>query len=154
MRFGLDDGPRREIEGTVKDEFTKDQTTFWGVITALMWLGNSLLKYLASKKAEKLNKEKEKQMQDVKNIKEVVIFANEFALLVCNKLKDGIQVQDGMDIAAALFLDAEIKKLLNDAVSDISLIKEEIKDVDASEGVQLGILQLNYVPKYLNVFKK
>jgi len=41
----------------MKEEFSKDQAGFWGVITALFWFGNSFFKYLANKRAIKQKEE-------------------------------------------------------------------------------------------------
>jgi hypothetical protein len=124
--------------------------TILGVITASLWFGASLLKYLSKKQEEK----EMKMSEGVKNIQDIIVFGNEFALLLAKKLKDGIQVQDGMDIASALFVDGEVKAAFNAAIADISKVIDEAKDIDAAEGVQLGMLQLSYVPKYIEAFKK
>lgn len=136
-------------------DFDSKQTTFWGVVSGTLWFGSALLKYLGNKKPNEPKQEKEEtKMSDVKEIKDVVIFANDFTLLVIQKLKDGFQVQDGVDLASALFQDGQIKNEMNEALKNISDVLNETKNLDAAAGVELGMLQLSYVPRYIDAFKK
>ncbi len=46
----------------MKEEFSKDQSGFWGVITALLWFGSSFFKYMADKRAKKKEEQMEKDI--------------------------------------------------------------------------------------------
>jgi len=144
-------------------DFDSKQSTFWGAVAASFWFGSSLLQYLAAKKAKKLQQKEENMNESVeqkagqygiKETKEVVIAANEIAVLIVKKLRDGVQVQDGVDVASALFMDGDIKNAVNAAAENIKDVPNEIKDLDIQEGIELGMCQISYVPKFIDALKK
>lgn len=136
------------------EDFSSKQTTFWGALAASFWFGTALLKYLADKKANKLDKEKELKMSNVKDIKDCVVFGNEFTILCIKKLKDGFQAQDGMDLVSSLFQEGDVKKAFGEMVEGFSNVIDQAKAIDAQGGVELVMVQASYVPKIIDAFKK
>lgn len=94
------------------------------------------------------------EKKGIKETKEVLVALNSLSLLIVKKLKDGIQVQDGIEIAQALFSDGEIKSAVQAASDKISEVPAEIKDLDINEGIELGMYQAMQVPKFVEALKK
>jgi len=90
----------------------------------------------------------------IKETKEAFAGVNELALFLIDRLKDGVGIDDAVALFNALRDDEEFKAVLSAAVDGIKAVPAEIKDLDAGEGVELGMLALMYVPKYIAAFKK
>jgi len=85
-------------------------------------------------------------------IKESLEFLDLLELLgveVASALKDGFQGDD----LAKLVVNVVMAEEFQAGVKEIGKIPSEIKDIDASEGVQLGIRALQMVPKILDALK-
>lgn len=94
-------------------------------------------------------------MADVKETKELFIGVNELSLFLVEVLKDGFQLKEDISaIIAKLTSDSEFRKKLQSAYEGVSAVKEEIKDLSVSEGVELVNLQASYVPKIVEALKK
>lgn len=113
-----------------------------------LWLAVELFRYL-NKKREEI-----KKMAGIKETKEVMVAANEMALFIVGRLKDGIGVDDAVAAYQKLTQDAEFKKIVMEAHDGMSTIGGEVKDLDIAEGLELAMLQLSYIPKYVDVVKK
>jgi flagellar biosynthesis/type III secretory pathway chaperone len=64
--------------------------------------------------------------------------------------KDGFQISD----ATALIADEEVRNLLVEAYTAISGLKSELNDLNLHEGIELGMVQLAWVPRYVEAFQK
>lgn len=93
-------------------------------------------------------------MASIKELKEVVVAANEISLFIISRLKDGVGIDDAMAAYQKLTQDAEFKKMITDAHDGLSTVGGEIKDIDLAEGLELLMLQAGYVPKYVEALKK
>ena len=94
-------------------------------------------------------------MAGIKETKELLVGVNEVALVLIERLKDGIQIGD--DIAAIIAKwqsDSDFQAKLTLAVMGINGIPEEVKDIDVNEGVELATIQLSYIPRILAAAKK
>lgn len=90
----------------------------------------------------------------IKETKEAVIGLNEIALVLANRFKDGVQITDFTVMWDKLQNDAEFKAKLEAAWNNYKLIPAEVKDIDLSEGGELVIVQIGYLPKFIDEFKK
>lgn len=93
-------------------------------------------------------------MASIKELREVVVAANEISLFIISRLKDGVGIDDAMAAYQKLTQDAEFKKMIADAHDGLSTVGGEVKDLDLSEGLELIILQAGYVPKFVEALKK
>jgi hypothetical protein len=93
-------------------------------------------------------------MVGIQETKEVLIAANELTLVVIKHVKDGIAVSDIPAIVSELMTSDAFKLALVDAITGITNVPAEIKDIDFVEGMELGKVQLGYVPKILEALKK
>lgn len=92
---------------------------------------------------------------EIKETKEAIIGANELALLLITRLKDGLQlVEDISAIIGKLMSDAEFQAKMQAAYENIQAIPEEIKDLQIGEIVELVGIQVSYVPKIVDALKK
>ena len=94
------------------------------------------------------------EKKGIKETKEVLMAAKVLSLLIIKKAKDGIQVSDGVDIAAALLLDAEIKNAVSAALDKINEVPAEMKELDILEGMDLAKFVLDSIPEYIEALKK
>lgn len=132
------------------DYFSKEQVFFWASVAGLI---TAYFKYkTASLKQNGLVMESEKK--GIKETKEVLVASNALAILIIKKLNDGIQVQDGIEIAQALFSDGEIKAAVQAAADKIGEVSGELKDLDMNEGIELAMYQAMQVPKIVEALKK
>lgn len=90
----------------------------------------------------------------VKETKEMLVAVNELAVFLVGQFKDGVQMADFSALFSQITENADFKAKLLAAYEDFKKIPAEIKDLDASEGVELASLQLSYVPKFIDVLKK
>lgn len=79
---------------------------------------------------------------------------NSLALEIISLTKDGIQVQDAVQLVEDLILKAEFKAKLVAAVAAIKDVPAEIKDIDLSEGVQLVQFEYDAVKAIIEALKK
>jgi hypothetical protein len=93
-------------------------------------------------------------MVGIQDVKEVLIASNELTLVVIKHVKDGIAVSDIPAIVSELMTSDAFKLALVDAVKGVTNVPAEIKDIDFAEGMELGKVQLEYVPKILEALKK
>lgn len=90
----------------------------------------------------------------IKETKEAFEGINVLALFLIKRLKDGVGIDDAVALFEKIKDDEEFKKVLSDAVGAIDQVPEELKDLELNEGIELGMLALQYVPKYIEAFKK
>lgn len=90
----------------------------------------------------------------MKETKELLVGANELALVICQLAKDGIQVTDAVSLFAAIQGNAELQAKLVAAFQGAASIKEEVQAIDAAGVAELVVIQATYVPKILEALKK
>jgi hypothetical protein len=89
-----------------------------------------------------------------KETKEALVAVNELAVILVKALKDGFQpVQDGMEIYEAIKT-PEVMAKLQAAADQIGQVPAELKDLDITEDSELAIVQLSYLPKFVEALKK
>jgi len=96
----------------------------------------------------------ENEKLGIKETKEVLAASNILAILIIKKLNDGLQLQDGVEIAQALFSDGEVKSAVQAAADKINAVPAELKDLDINEGLELGMYQAMQVPHLIAALKK
>lgn len=93
-------------------------------------------------------------MADIKEMKEAIIGVNELAIFLISLLKDGVGIDDATAVLLKMTTDEEFKKKIVDAYEGCDKIKAEWDDLDVNEGVELGLLIMQYIPKYSEALKK
>jgi hypothetical protein len=93
-------------------------------------------------------------MVGITETKEVLIAVNELSLVVIKHVKDGVSVADLPAIVSELVGSDSFKLALVSAVTGITNVPAEVKDIDFTEGMELAKVQLGYVPKLLEALKK
>lgn len=96
----------------------------------------------------------ENEKVGIKETKEVLAASNILAILIIKKLKDGLQVQDGIELAQSLFSDGEVKSAIQAAADKINAVPAELKDLDLNEGIELGMWQAMQIPHLIEAMKK
>lgn len=86
----------------------------------------------------------------IKETKEALVAVNEVALHVAVAFKDGVQFADFVSFYEAFKNDADFKAKLEAAWVNHQAIPEELKDLDLGEVVELGAVELSYVPKFVS----
>lgn len=90
----------------------------------------------------------------IKETKEALVGVNELSLKLCEVFKDGAQISDVAELWDKLKNDPEASSKLMAAYQGASQIPAEIKDLDLGEGAELAVVQISYVPKFIEALKK
>lgn len=93
-------------------------------------------------------------MAGIKETTEVLVAANELALFLIKRIKDGIGVDDAAAIYEIIVGDGEFKQQIIAAVENIQAVGDELSDIDVTEAVGLGVMQIQYIPKIVDALKK
>lgn len=93
-------------------------------------------------------------MAGVKETNELMVAVFEIALLAAKQLKDGIQFADAEAFYAAFMQNIDFKSKVIAGWEGRQQIKDEVGDLDATEGIQLGMTAIQYVPKIVAALKK
>lgn len=88
----------------------------------------------------------------VMEVKEALVGVNEVAVLIASKFKDGVQFSDFTAFWDAFRNDADFKAKMEAAYNGYQNIPDEIKDMDLAEGLELAMVQIQYVPKLVKAF--
>jgi hypothetical protein len=115
------------------------------IVIAALWMLREFFRYKTS--------QRDKHMAGIAETKEVLVAGNEIGLFVVSRLKDGVGVDDALAAYQKLTQDAAFKKIVMDAHDGLSAVGGEIKDLDIGEGLELAMLQMSYIPKYVDVLK-
>jgi len=89
----------------------------------------------------------------IKELKEALVGANELTMVLLSQFKDGVQFTDFAALFAKYQTDAELKAKLDAAVSGLGKVPQEVGDLSLTEGLDLAIVQMGYVPKILAALK-
>ncbi len=101
-----------------------------------------------------VNEEVLEEKLGIKEFSEAIRGANVLALFLIKRLKDGAGFDDLMALWDKLKTDEEFKSALLEAGEGYSKIPAEVKDIDLSEGLEIGGMLLKMVPDYVEAFKK
>lgn len=146
----------------MKDEFTKDQATFWGAIASLFWFGSSVFKYLAAKANKKdtcsmmsvENEGVKMEQVGIKETKEVLEGMNAIAIEVIAIAKDGIQAKDAVQLYEDVIVNEVFKAKMIAAFEGLKMVPVEIKDIDFMEAIELGKFEYDGVKNIIEALKK
>jgi len=92
-------------------------------------------------------------MTGIKETTEALIAFNEITVFLITRFKDGVDFSDFAAIWNKITEDEEFKTILGKAYDNIGKRPEEVADIDFKEGVDLGSIQLKYLPKILQALK-
>lgn len=90
----------------------------------------------------------------IKESKEALVGVNEVALYFAKALSDGVQFKDFTEFYEALTKDEAFKSKLAAAWEGRHLVKDELKDLDLKESIELVNAQLEYLPKFIEALRK
>jgi len=93
-------------------------------------------------------------MLGIKETQEFLKGLNVVSLFLVQRLRDGVGTDDLAALIAKATADPEFQKVVKDAYEGAGDITKELKDLDASEVVQLVTLQAGFVPQFLEALKK
>ena len=97
---------------------------------------------------------KENSVSSVKETKEALIALNEIGLFLATQFKDGFQSSDFAAMYEKIIKDHEFKAKLLLAYENYSAIPGEMDDIDLGEGLELVKVQTEYIPMFIETFKK
>jgi hypothetical protein len=97
---------------------------------------------------------KETSVATVKETKEALIALNEIGLFLALQFKDGFQSSDFSAMYEKIINDHEFKSKLLLAYENYNSIKSEMDDIDLGEGLELVKVQTEYLPIFIDTFKK
>lgn len=93
--------------------------------------------------------------EGIQETKEVLDAAGALGALIVGHLKDGFQ--PGTDIAAIgmeIWSKPDVKAQLARAADNISKVRDELKDVDALEGIELAEIGLSNAKRVIKALKE
>ena len=88
--------------------------------------------------------------EGIKETKEMIEGLMELSLLMAEQFKDGIDATDFFAIMMKVQGDERYKK----AFEGMKEIPIEAKDIDMQEGMELAMMVMKYVPKFIDAMKK
>lgn len=91
--------------------------------------------------------------ESVKDLKEVIEAILEISVHITAALKDGYQATDLSKLFSVFAKDPIMKAKFSAAYEGISKIGTELKDIDLTEGVEISMLILQFVPKFVDALK-
>jgi hypothetical protein len=90
----------------------------------------------------------------IKESKEAIDGSVEIAKFVISRAKDGIGIDDASALVMKLLADEAFKAKLQSAIEGIQLVPAEFKDLDFSEGVELGVFAAGKAKEIIDELKK
>ena len=90
----------------------------------------------------------------IKELKDTIEALLEVSLKITSVLKDGYQATDLALIFELFTKDEEMKKKIALAYDGISKVGGEVRDIDISEGIELTVSMIQYVPKFIAALQK
>jgi len=92
--------------------------------------------------------------EGIKETTEALVAVNEISLFIAKRLQDGIGMDDAVATWDKMKNDEEFKALVYAGYDKYDKIPSEVKDVDAGEGMELAAVQIDFVPRFVETFKK
>lgn len=135
------------------------KTEKYVMLTPIFWCLYIVLKFIFNKKGEEskgviMSEQQANVKVGIKETKELLDGLNSIAEEIISVAKDGIQIQDAIQIVEDLITKPEFKAKLVAAVQNVKDIPAEIKDIDLSEGVELVQFEYNGVQRIIEALKK
>lgn len=93
-------------------------------------------------------------MHGIKETNEMLIGINELSLMLIDRLKDGVGMDDVTALWDKLRDDEDFKAKMEAAYKGVTQIPAEVKDMQIAEGLELVQTQISYIPKLIEKFKK
>lgn len=93
-------------------------------------------------------------MVGIEETKEVLVSVNELGLVIAKHVKDGVSITDIPAIIVDLLSSDAFKQALVNAITNVSAVPAEIKDINIDETFQLMMTQAGFVTKFIDVLKK
>lgn len=90
----------------------------------------------------------------MKETNEAFIGIMEVALLLAVRFSDGLGMDDASAIWDKFKHDEDFKAKMNAAYDGWKKIPEELKDIDLKEGLELAVMAIAFVPKFIDEIKK
>lgn len=90
----------------------------------------------------------------IKETKEMLVAVNVISIMLIQRLKDGIDLDDGFAFWEAFTSESEVKKAVVKAWDEYKKIPEELEDIDIGEIIELIKLQSDFVPEIIQAMKK
>jgi len=86
--------------------------------------------------------------------KDAFIASNELAIFMVERLKDGADIGDAIALLTKLISDDEFQAVLKKALDGADKVPSELHDLSITEGMELAMMAINYVPRYVAAFQK
>jgi hypothetical protein len=90
----------------------------------------------------------------IRESREAIIGMMELSLVMADVLKDGAQLSDLGVVFAKFSTDKNFKEKMRIALDKIGEVPKELGDLDLSEGMELAMLLIPYVPRFVDTFRK
>jgi hypothetical protein len=156
-------------------DFNAKDSTIFGAIAAVAWAVRAAFQYLGGKSRQKTKEAEIELFQKIEEKIEEKVMSEEnnpvekkgiesiianldagkmLSLYIISKAKDGVQVQDGIDLVSKILLDPEFRGKIEHAIHVAKQIPEEAKDIDLPEAIQLGKYIFDSIPEYINASKQ
>lgn len=97
---------------------------------------------------------KEGSVLNVDGAKATLKAVNELSIMLINQFKDGVQVNDFVEMWNKFSTDEAFKAKMEAAWNQYKSIPAELKDIDAGEALELAAVQIEYIPAIVEAFKK
>lgn len=92
-------------------------------------------------------------MAGIKETSEGLVGVNEVGVTFAERLSDGLGVDDFDKFYEKLMFDVDFKAKIQAAWENRQQIPAEVMDIDLMEAGQLAIIQIGYIPKYIEALK-
>lgn len=93
-------------------------------------------------------------MEGIQESKDLLVAVNEVSIHLVKLMKDGVQLEDAAALMALVVADGDLKLKLFAAYENAQKIPAEMKDLSLQEGLELAGIQVSYVPRLVEAFKK
>ena len=90
----------------------------------------------------------------IKESKEAITGMMEVSLVIADVLKDGAQLGDLASVVSRFSIDKELKDEMGVALDNISKVPHEMSDLNLQESLELAMLLISYVPKFVEIFRR
>lgn len=92
-------------------------------------------------------------MSGIQETRELLMAVDEVALVLVDRFKDGVSLSDFAAFWDKYSQDEAFKAVLQAAWDKHQAIPEEIADLQIQEIVDLALLEVSYVPRFLDALK-
>ena len=89
----------------------------------------------------------------IKETKEFVVGINEIGLKLIKRFKDGVQFEDFTAFYEDFVGDADFRAKIQAAYDGKEKLVAEVTDLGFFEMIELGQIQLGYIPKFIQALK-